>query len=93
MIAVPPEVDLVVTEGNYLLLDDAPWPAVAAQLDAVWYLQLDDEERRRRLVVRHRRHGMSADAARAWAAGTDEPNAVTVAATRGRAELVVVGDV
>ena len=90
-IAVPPEVDVIVTEGNYLLLDDAPWPTAAAHLNAVWYLELDDEERRRRLVARHQRHGMSTHEARAWTEGTDEPNAVAVAAGRGRADLVVVG--
>ena len=37
-IAVPAAADLVVTEGNYLLLDDPPWRAVRAQLDAVWHV-------------------------------------------------------
>ena len=41
-IPVPPSADLVVTEGNYLLLDEDPWPAVRAQLDAVWHVVADD---------------------------------------------------
>lgn len=88
-IAVPPEVRLVVTEGNYLLLPQAPWPSVTAQLDTTWYVDLDDDERRRRLTARHERHGMDAAAARAWTIGTDEPNARLVAATRDRADAVV----
>jgi len=88
-IAVPPEVRLVVTEGNYLLLPQAPWPEVTSQLDTTWYVHLDDDERRRRLTARHERHGMDPAAARAWTAGTDEPNAVLVRAARDRADLVV----
>lgn len=89
-IAVPPEVRLVVTEGNYLLLPQGLWPSVTAQLDTTWYVDLDDEERRRRLTARHERHGMDPAAASAWTTGTDEPNARLVAATRGRADAVVV---
>ena len=41
-IAVPAATTLVVTEGNYLLLDDPPWRAVRAELDAVWHVVTDD---------------------------------------------------
>lgn len=88
-IAVPPTVRLVLTEGNYLLHTAPPWPAVTACLDATWYVALDDDERRRRLVARHVRHGMSPEQALRWATGTDEPNAQLVAAVRDRADLVV----
>ena len=37
-IAVPPTVPLVVTEGNYLLLDGAGWTGVRALLDEAWYV-------------------------------------------------------
>ena len=37
-IPVSPDAGLVVTEGNYLLLDDAPWRAVRERLDAVWHV-------------------------------------------------------
>ena len=47
-IAVPPDTELVVTEGNYLLLDRPEWRAVRAQLDEVWFLEVDDEIRRAR---------------------------------------------
>jgi pantothenate kinase len=88
-IAVPGDVPLVITEGNYLLLDDGGWEAVRRLLDEVWYVEVDDAVRLERLVERHRRHGKSAAAARAWATGTDERNAVCIAATRHRADLVV----
>jgi pantothenate kinase len=88
-IAVPPEVPLVVTEGNYLLLDEGAWSGVRAQLDEAWYVEVDDAVRRERLVRRHVGHGRSPEAALAWVAATDEPNAVLVRGTRDRADAVL----
>lgn len=85
-IAVPPESTLVITEGNYLLLDQAPWTQVRALLDEAWFVEVDDELRRSRLVQRHERFGRTPEAARAWVQGTDEPNARLIEATRGRAD-------
>lgn len=89
--AVPvlPAHRLVVTEGNYLLLDSPGWRQVRDLLDACWFLTGDDRQRRERLVERHVRHGRSRAEATAWAERTDEPNALLVAATVGRADLVV----
>lgn len=88
-IAVGPEIRLVITEGNYLLLEDAPWSGVRPLLDEVWYLDLDAATRVERLVQRHVRHGRSVEAAREWVAATDEPNARRVEATRHRADLTI----
>jgi pantothenate kinase len=88
-IAVRPEIRLLLTEGNYLLDAERPWPSVRAQLDEVWYLDADDEQRRRRLVARHERFGKSPEQAREWVARVDEPNAAQVGAGRDRADLIV----
>jgi pantothenate kinase len=88
-IAVDPEVDLVVTEGNYLLLDEPPWREVGSVLDAVWYVEVDDVLRRGRLVARHEAFGKSPDEARRWVERVDEPNARLVRASRDRADLVL----
>jgi pantothenate kinase len=84
-IAVPASVPLVITEGNYLLLDAPHWREVPALLDEAWYLDGDDALRIQRLVGRHEAHGRSPEAARQWVMNTDEPNARLIAATRGRA--------
>ena len=86
---VPPAARLVVTEGNYLLLDQAEWRAVRAQLDEVWFLETDDEVRRHRLLARHVRFGKTPDQADAWVARVDDPNAALVRSTRLRADRVV----
>jgi len=88
-IAVLPETQLVITEGNYLLHDAGPWAGAAAMLDEVWYVDLDDAVREERLLKRHQQFGRSPEAARDWVAGTDAPNARLIAATRGRAHFVL----
>jgi pantothenate kinase len=92
-IPVGPDVELVLTEGNYLLLDadlDAGrWSPVRALLDETWFVAIPDATRVERLVARHVRHGRSPAAARAWVADSDEANARLVAATRDRADVVV----
>lgn len=90
-IPVPPTARLVVTEGNYLLLDDGTWPRVRSHLDEVWFCELDEPERVRRLIARHEEFGKEHDVAVAWVLGTDQRNADLVAATRVRADLVVPG--
>ncbi len=88
-IAVHSEARLIITEGNYLLLDSAPWDAVRGLLDEAWYLAPDDAERQRRLLTRHMRFGRERADALHWMAVTDEPNARLVAASSHRADWVI----
>lgn len=88
-IPVLPECRLVLTEGNYLLLENQAWPLVRAELDEVWFLDADDEVRRSRLVRRHVFFGKAPAEAEAWVAQVDEPNARLVVSTRDLADLVV----
>jgi pantothenate kinase len=87
-IPIPAASRLIVTEGNYLLLDEGPWADVRGLLDEAWYVEVDDARRRERLVRRHEHYGRSHEAALKWVEATDEPNARLVAATRSRADLV-----
>jgi pantothenate kinase len=90
-IAVPADTELVVTEGNYLLLDRPEWRAVRAELDEAWFLDCPDDVRRSRLVARHVGFGKSPGEAEAWVARVDDANAALVAASRERADRVVTG--
>ena len=80
---------LVVTEGNYLLLQQDRWAAVRPQLDESWFLQPDDEVRRERLATRHIGHGRSPQAAADWVRDVDEPNAVLITSESAPADLVI----
>lgn len=88
-IAVDRDVTLVITEGNYLLLDDGEWAGVRPLLDECWYVDVPDELRRARLAARHRNHGRSPEEAMARTLGSDEANALVVRASRDRADAVV----
>jgi pantothenate kinase len=88
-IPAPRDVPLVVTEGNYLLVDEDPWSAVRSLLDEVWFLEPEEDVRIERLVARHVEFGKPPAAARAWSLGTDQRNAELVQKTRDRADLVV----
>ncbi|WP_053673365.1 nucleoside/nucleotide kinase family protein [Streptomyces sp. NRRL B-1140] len=89
MIPIPPTARLIVTEGNYLLLDTGAWARVLPRLDEVWFCELPEPERIQRLVARHEQFGKSHEEAVAWVRRSDERNAELVATTRARADLVV----
>lgn len=88
-ILVPPDASIVITEGNYLLLDMHPWRQIRDLLDAVWYLEADDTLRVERLIARHMEFGKTPVAARAWAERSDQRNADIVAASAHAADLVL----
>jgi pantothenate kinase len=86
---VPGSASMVVTEGNYLLLDEPRWRAVRERLDEVWHLRVDPTVRRQRLVARHVEFGKSPGEAEAWVAAVDDPNAALIEAAAERADRVV----
>jgi len=83
-----PQTRLIITEGNYLLLDQGAWSDVPALLDDVWYVDVDDGLRTDRLTKRHEQFGRSRQEAVEWVSTTDEPNARLIAQTRSKAKLV-----
>lgn len=88
-IPVGREVPLVITEGNYLLLDQHGWGGVHDALDEVWFLDVAAETRVERLVRRRHSFGDTPDHAEAWVLGVDQANASVVDSSRERADLLV----
>ncbi|WP_338064894.1 hypothetical protein [Arthrobacter ruber] len=86
---MPPAASLLITEGNYLLLDGPGWRKARQQLDEVWFIDVDPDVRRRRLITRHILFGKDPAAAEEWVRRVDEPNAELVAATRHRADRIL----
>lgn len=80
---------LVITEGNYLLLDTHGWAGVRPLLDEVWFLDLPAAERTARLLRRRIGHGHPPTESAAWIRTVDTPNADLVETTRERADLVI----
>ena len=88
-IGVAPEVSLVVTEGNYLLLDELPWTTVRTVLDQCWYVEVPERLRHQRLEARHMQFGRSREEAHERTFGSDERNAQLIAATAASADAIV----
>ncbi|AKN64407.1 nucleoside/nucleotide kinase family protein [Herbaspirillum seropedicae] len=87
-IPIPPSTQLIITEGNYLLLDRGHWARVRPLLDECWYLEVDPTLRVQRLIARHVQFGRTPEAARAWVMDSDEANAALIETTRPRADLI-----
>lgn len=86
---VPPEAKIIVAEGNYLLLRDAPWSALAPLWDLTIFLDVPVAELERRLIARWDHHGLAPDEGRRRAFENDIPNARTVAARSANADITV----
>ncbi|WRH26322.1 nucleoside/nucleotide kinase family protein [Arthrobacter sp. JZ12] len=89
VIPVYPSVQVVITEGNYLLLDRPGWREVRQRCTETWFCEQEQRLRIERLVQRHILFGKSPEAAASWVETVDEPNARLIEATRSRADLVV----
>lgn len=87
---ITPDIRLVITEGNYLLLG-GPWERAHAQISETWYIA-SGPHRMERLIARHISYGKSRAEAEAWARGSDEDNARLIAATTTRADLILHED-
>lgn len=86
---IPPGPALVLTEGNYLLDETEPWPLVREVAAEIWYADVPQDLRIRRLVARHVAFGKSLPEAEAWVASVDEPNAQRIRARKDEADLIV----
>lgn len=86
---IPASASLLITEGNYLLLDAPGWREARAQLNEVWFLDVAPDVRRRRLIARHILFGKDPAAAEEWVRRVDEPNAALVTATRESADRIL----
>jgi len=88
-IRVPPSVPIVITEGNYLLVDEEPWRSARSLMAEVWFVETDEALRTNRLVQRHIEFGKTTSAAQAWVGGPDATNAAFIRSTRAGADHVV----
>jgi len=59
-IPIEPTTRILVFEGNYLSLDKEPWNKAAALMDELWFVDVDFDTARKRLVPRHIKAGIAA---------------------------------
>jgi len=72
----------LLVEGNYLMLDEAPWRRIASLFDLSIKLTLSEHTLQERLVNRWRAQGLDADDALQKARDNDIPNGVRVRCMR-----------
>jgi pantothenate kinase len=85
---IPAEARIILVEGNYLLLDRAPWSGLAPLFDLTIVIDVPIVALERRLITRWTDLGRSEEAARAWVEGNDLPNARLVIESSRRADVV-----
>jgi len=84
--------NLVLVEGNYLLLEEERWRGVAEELDLALFLRVPFETARRAMIARHVRGGRDRKDAAAHFERVDGPNFRLIMRSAARADLIVERD-
>ncbi|KAH7360366.1 P-loop containing nucleoside triphosphate hydrolase protein [Rhexocercosporidium sp. MPI-PUGE-AT-0058] len=79
-IVIGPEMQFVLLEGNYLLLDEEPWNDIRDLVDETWFVDVVPDLARNRIARRHLKVGIeqTMDAAYRRAEGNDLLNGVEI---------------
>ncbi len=86
---VGPADKILIVEGNYLLLNEAPWPEALPLYDLTIWIDVPEADLVARLMDRWAGFGKTKAEARAWINGNDLPNIRRVVAGSGQADVVL----
>jgi len=86
---VEPADEIIIVEGNYLLMTESPWHQIRHYLDDVFYIDAPHAVLLKRLLERHMEGGMNSEDALLKVDSTDLPNAHLIEKTRHLATKVV----
>ena len=86
---ISPSTEIVIVEGNYLLLDDPAWAEARKFIHMSVFLEVDEPLRLERLHARHVEFGKSPEFASSWMQAVDIPNASLIQASQQNADYVV----
>ncbi len=89
---ITPDDRYLIAEGNYLLLDEEPWPDLRPLFDLTVMIHVPEAELDRRLLSRWAHHGKTPSEARQWIDANDLPNIRRVTEGSARADIVVRWD-
>ena len=79
---IPNHHDLVIVEGNYLLLDEPVWRDLDDYWDLAVFVQIGLETIKTRLMQRYKAHGFDEETSARWIESNDIPNAERVLKNR-----------
>lgn len=83
---IPQQAAIIVAEGNYLLLQDAPWSELRPLFDVTIFVETSRAALRERLTARWQGYGLSAEAIRRKLEENDLPNGELVITRSGAAD-------
>ena len=89
---IAPHAQVILTEGNYLLLDTEPWNRLATILGACWFLETPMGIARKWTIQRHIRGGRNSEDATAQYERNDAVNANLVLERRRTPDLILRWD-
>lgn len=89
---IPSSVQIIIVEGNWLLLKDDPWPALLPLFDLTVMVEVPEPELRRRLTKRWEGYGLSADEMARKLEGNDLPNGRRVMQDSCVSDFLVIFD-
>jgi pantothenate kinase len=87
---IPRQIPLVLVEGNYLLLQRPTWSDLRVMFDVTLFIDVDEDELRRRLIDRWSRYGLGGDSLLSKLEGNDLPNARLTLAESAPADLRLI---
>lgn len=88
-ITIRPCNQLIIVEGNYLLLNVSPWNIIRTKMDEVWYIDTPLKTVKEQLLRRHIAGGTGKDEAERKVESVDLPNAELVKKTFLLADKIV----
>ena len=86
---IVPQDKILIVEGNYLLLNESPWPTALPLYDLTIWIDVDEPDLVARLMDRWAGYGKTEDQARAWIEGNDLQNIRRVVKGSGKADVVL----
>lgn len=86
---IPQSIRWIIVEGNYLLFDQAPWSRLRPMFDLTVFVDVPEDELRRRLIRRWQGYGLAPDAVEAKLEDNDLPNGRAVIKHSQNADIVL----
>ena len=86
---ITPATRLIITEGNYLLLDQPPWSELAHVLNQCWFLDTPQAQAKAWILARHQRGNRTAENALRHYETNDLPNAMLAMSSMRQPDRIV----
>ncbi|KAK4542226.1 hypothetical protein RGQ29_033198 [Quercus rubra] len=81
--------NVVIVEGNYLLLEDGIWKEISSIFNEKWFIEVDIDTAMQRVLKRHISTGKPSDVAKWRIEYNDQPNAELIIKSKRNADLVI----